>query len=79
MKKLLVVLFFFSIIFSCKEKCPTDSKCLEKPETGATCQAYFESWIYDSDKNECELQGYSGCSAVGFETKEECDKCDCKE
>ena len=39
--------------------------------------AYFESCIYYADENKCKYEGYSGCSPIGFETKSECEKCDC--
>ena len=63
---------------SCTKKCETSSPCSESIPTGATCQAFFESWIYNPAKKSCEFKGYSGCNAIGFETKEECEKCDCK-
>ena len=73
------ILCLFFLSFSCGKKCNTgnDSRCSEQPATGMTCQAYFESWIYNADKKKCEWKGYSGCNAVGFQTKEECEKCKC--
>lgn len=81
MKQLIVI---FSLLFctvSCTKDC-TDSqqtKCSETPVTGTTCAAYFESWFYNQGTNTCELIGYSGCSPVGFTTKEECESCDCNQ
>jgi len=63
---------------SCKKECITDSKCQENPQNdSALCMAYFESWIYYADENKCKYEGYSECSPIGFETKSECEKCDC--
>jgi hypothetical protein len=80
MTKTILILLGFAFIglSSCKDECPTDSKCSEQPPSGNTCSAYWESWIYDSKSNECNFTGYSGCSPVGFDSKTECDECDCK-
>jgi|AntRauTorckE5430_2_1112549.scaffolds.fasta_scaffold06062_4 hypothetical protein len=67
----------FIALSSCKDECLTDSKCSEQPPSGTTCSAYWESWIYDSKTNECSFTGYSGCSPIGFDSKTECEKCDC--
>ena len=78
-----LVIFAVSLISCnpCDEDCenaPSYATCSEKPETnGTTCQAYFETWFYDESTGECAKKGYSGCEPLGFETAEECDKCDC--
>ena len=78
MKKIIILsLLAFSILPGCKEDCVQDAKCSEQPETGGTCLAYFENWIYNPDSEECEFKGYSGCSPIGFDTEAECEKCDC--
>ncbi|MBP6089667.1 MAG: hypothetical protein KA521_00310 [Crocinitomicaceae bacterium] len=81
MKQLIVFIFIVFSSVSCTKDC-TDSqqtKCSATPETGTICAAYFESWFYNQGTNTCELIGYSGCSPVGFETKEECESCDCNQ
>jgi len=83
--KLLIptLLFVFLGLTACQlkddpcDEAPTYAKCSETPNTGTTCMAYWESWFYDESTGECEKKGYSGCEPVGFESKEECDKCDC--
>lgn len=52
-------------------------KCSEVPPDKA-CRAYFETWFYDKTTSMCNKIGYSGCSAKGFATKEECESCKCK-
>ena len=66
--------------FSCsKNSCDTrPTACDDQVPTGTTCLAVFESWIYNPNTKTCEFKGYSGCNAVGFETKEACELCDCK-
>ena len=77
-KILLLLVSLISLTYSCKKECITDSKCQENPQNDSSlCMAYFESWIYYADENKCKYEGYSGCSPIGFETKSECEKCDC--
>lgn len=64
---------------SCKkEPCVKDNKCKEYPAKNEPCEAYFVRWFYDAKSGDCYQKGYSGCEAYGFETKEECSKCDCE-
>ena len=77
---------FFSVIMlgmlsltACDKNCQSNStQCKDVPPTDEACQAYFESWFYDSSTKECQKRSYSGCSARGFQTQEECEKCKCK-
>jgi hypothetical protein len=80
MKKQFLLLFFAGFLAqSCTKNCSfSNAKCSEQPPTDQTCQAYFESWIYNSQTKKCEWKGYSGCSAIGFESREECEECKCK-
>jgi hypothetical protein len=80
MKKVFFILFVSMLGFSCSKKsCDSiPTACADQVPTGMTCTAAFQSWIYNSDKRKCELKSYSGCNAVGFETKEACELCDCK-
>jgi hypothetical protein len=76
--KLTAFLTFIVVLISCTKDCePQIATCNEKPPTDELCEAYFERWFYDKDKNKCEQIGYSGCSQKGFETKEECKECEC--
>ncbi len=82
MKTLLLTLLTFSVFcFSCNNtKCdnaPTFEKCSERPTTGTTCQAYWESWFYNFETGKSEKIGYSGCAPIGFETQEESEQCNC--
>ena len=64
---------------NCSKDCePTIATCSETPPTNELCQAAFNRWFYNKEKNKCEQIGYSGCSQKGFATQQECDKCKCK-
>lgn len=77
-KTILLLGLIIALTPSFKKECITNAKCKENPQNDSTlCQAYFESWIYYADENKCKYEGYSGCSPIGFETKSECEKCDC--
>jgi hypothetical protein len=64
---------------SCDKECttPKPSGCNDEVPTGVTCMAYWESWLYNESTNSCEFTGYSGCNAVGFETRQACEECEC--
>ena len=77
-------LTLFTILFilnlsSCTKDCttPKPSGCNDEVPTGVTCMAYWESWLYNESTNSCEFTGYSGCNAIGFETKQACEECEC--
>jgi hypothetical protein len=77
--KLTVFLTVMAVIISCTKDCePKIATCNETPPTDELCQAYFERWFYNKDKNKCEKIRYSGCSQKGFETEIECEECKCK-
>ncbi|MEX1190643.1 MAG: BPTI/Kunitz domain-containing protein [Brumimicrobium sp.] len=72
------ILLGLTIIVGCSKDCePSIPECSEKPVDAGVCMAYFESWVFDKEKNACEKISYSGCSAIGFETKEACEECEC--
>lgn len=82
-KQLVLLTIILLTLPGCLRPCiGTDPKCqeslLERSPDEVTCLAYFESWIFDKQKNECVKVNYSGCSPIGFETKEECEKCKCR-
>ena len=83
MHQLLSVLFIATIFMSSctKNNCdemPPSNKCNETATTiGTTCMAYFESWFYDEATGTCEKKEYSGCEKRGFDSEEECKKCNC--
>ncbi|MGB0431204.1 MAG: BPTI/Kunitz-type proteinase inhibitor domain-containing protein [Bacteroidia bacterium] len=57
---------------------PEFAQCQESPENNPTaCQAVWQSWIYNEETGDCSKRSYSGCEPLGFETKEECEECDC--
>lgn len=67
-----------AVFYSCsKKECNAPAACSDSLPTGTVCQAYWQSWVYNPVTKTCEFKGYSGCSPIGFETKEECEKCDC--
>lgn len=82
MKTKLLLLLFTSVVgFACNkhhDDVSRDAKCGDRAPDGSLCQAVFQSWLYNSDSKSCELKSYSGCSILGFTTKEECEKCKCK-
>lgn len=78
---LLFSLPLLTIFYSCEQNTDCDNKdaaCYEYPPTDELCQAYFTRWFFNEETNSCEQIGYSGCSAYGFETKEECEDCGCE-
>lgn len=78
MKSLLSVLALLCLN-SCGKACATakPSECSDELPSGVTCMAYWESWLYNKSTNSCELTGYSGCNAIGFETRQACEECQC--
>ncbi len=52
--------------------------CQETVPTNEICQAAFQRWFYDAATQKCEEIGYSGCSQIGFATREACEACDCE-
>jgi hypothetical protein len=78
--KLFFLIFIGIVFISCKKQTTcnySNPSCEQSPPEGVTCMAYFESWIYDKSSKSCKWTGYSGCNQVGFDSKEECEKCDC--
>ena len=79
--RLLLITLLLTINFACEKNSECDDKdltCYEAPPVGELCDAYFTRWFYNEETNSCEQIGYSGCSSYGFETKEECENCECK-
>lgn len=77
LKSLILSMVMF-IVISCSKDCePKITTCNETPPTDELCQAAFQRWFYNKDKNKCEQIGYSGCSQKGFETQQECEECEC--
>ncbi len=78
-KSIFVVLLTVIGIVACRKECgPKSEVCRETPPTDELCAAYFATWFYNAEKNSCEQIGYSGCSAKGFVTLEECETCKCR-
>lgn len=75
-----VILFALTVgLTSCSKDCePKHATCNETPPTNELCQAAFNRWFFNKDKNKCEQIGYSGCSQKGFATQQECEECKCK-
>jgi len=78
-KTIFFLLIFISVLSSCKKdaECDLSPICQETVPTDEACLAYFERWFYDANSKSCQEIGYSGCSQKGFETKVECEECDC--
>ena len=78
MKNFLLAVTFIVGLSSCTKECETiNPVCKETPATDELCLAVFERWFYNEKTNNCEQLSYSGCSEYGFETKIECEECDC--
>ena len=81
MNKLLLFLglaFITLFLSTCKKPCePVYSTYKDKVPTEELCQAAFQTWFYDADKETCELKAYSACSKKGFDTEKECWACKC--
>ena len=72
--------FIFFSLFSCNDNCVSSeiAGCNDSvPNQDVTCLAYFESWFYDASDQTCSKIGYSGCEESGFQSKEECEACQC--
>lgn len=78
MKSLLITIAFLTSMSACTKKCENlNPRCSEKEPTTELCLAVFERWFYNEKTNKCEQISYSGCSKLGFETKVECEECEC--
>nr|WP_299201913.1 BPTI/Kunitz domain-containing protein [uncultured Brumimicrobium sp.] len=80
--KRLIVLLSLSTCFTfgftnCNKKCASANPTCEETVPNEACMAHFNRWFYNADKNKCELISYSGCSAKGFETLDDCKACEC--
>lgn len=76
--KIKILYTFLAIsLIACTKPCDQAAACSDVVGSNGACQAYFERWFYNDATGECELQGHSGCSPLGFETQSECEKCDC--
>jgi len=74
LKALIASTLLLASFTACNKRVCQDpnSPCADTPPTGEACQAYFETWFYNSSNNTCELKGYSGCGPKGFATETEC-------
>jgi hypothetical protein len=65
------------ILLSCNRDCGVNAAACADAVPQEDCMAYFTRWFYNSKENKCEKISYSGCSAKGFATKDECQECKC--
>ncbi|MFZ9939760.1 MAG: BPTI/Kunitz domain-containing protein [Bacteroidia bacterium] len=83
MKNTTTVIVIFGLILAtaCRRDCPNpiSPSCSEVPPEGELCQAAFQRWFYQKESNRCVQISYSGCSSRGFETREACEECLCKD
>lgn len=78
-KAIFLLILFAGVFGSCNKDCSSaNSACKDAPPQGAVCQAAFQRWFYNERSNRCEQISYSGCSALGFSTRDECEQCKCK-
>jgi hypothetical protein len=79
--KILISALFLVValgLTNCSKDCETKiATCNETPPTDELCDAFFNRWFYDKEKNSCEQIAYSGCSQKGFATERECEACKC--
>ena len=74
-----ILLFLIVGLTNCSKECEQKlATCSETPPSNELCQAAFNRWFYNKEKNKCEQIGYSGCSQKGFATQQECEECKCK-
>jgi hypothetical protein len=67
-------------ISSCNKSCDeVPTACSEVPPPNELCQAYFERWFYTGKGKKCEKKSYSGCASYGFDTKDACEECSCRQ
>ncbi len=86
MYSLLIAAFglnFAACTRTCEELTPCDQTqknmaCQDVVPTNEMCAAYFTRWFYNSESNNCQQIGYSGCSEKGFATQQECEACKCE-
>lgn len=72
------LLIILSFLTNCSKDCDTQIvKCSDSVPVNELCQAAFQRWFYDKEQNKCTQVGYSGCSAKGFGTQQECEACRC--
>ncbi len=78
--KIMVLFCILGFSIACNKDCEEANSpiCMEAPPTDEDCQAAFLRWFYNSGSKSCEQIGYSGCTQVGFETREDCELCVCK-
>jgi hypothetical protein len=73
---LIVLIALVLSIFLCS--CQQDPSCSLEPESG-TCRANFPKYYFDNTTKKCEVFTWGGCDGVvPFETKEECEACECR-
>lgn len=78
MKILFLIIILFSIsLIGCKKDCETKSAPCNESVPNEDCKALFTRWFFNKEKNSCEKIIYSGCSAKGFASQSECEKCQC--
>ncbi|MFM8493838.1 MAG: BPTI/Kunitz domain-containing protein [Bacteroidota bacterium] len=82
MKRTRFALLLFGMFLgtACRKDCPEpiNPSCSEGPPQGELCQAAFQRWFYQKESNRCVQISYNGCSFRGFETREACEECLCK-
>lgn len=68
-----------TLLFACTQNCDKTRpvKCNDRPPTGEACTALFQRWFYNESLGKCESISYSGCSSLGFSTREACESCGC--
>lgn len=78
MKSILFILASLLLLIACKkDDCEPveDPRCEDVAPQNEACQAYFVRYFYQFGG--CRQIGYSGCSQRGFESRQECEACDC--
>jgi hypothetical protein len=73
-----IFILFGISMFGCSYHCNNNQKAhCDDQVPNEACQAAFQRWFYNAATNQCQQISYSGCGAYGFDTKSDCEKCQC--
>lgn len=78
MNKKYIFLLFGLLFFSCKKQGGACESCSLQPESGP-CEALFTRYYFDDATKSCKEFTWGGCEGVvPFETKADCEACNCQ-
>ena len=72
---ILIVASFF--IINCNKDCNRPDRCYLEPDPGP-CYASMPKYYFDKEEKKCKEFIWGGCEGVvPFDSKEECEVCEC--